>query len=295
MSNDNELEQDIYDSVLIDEEESTVESTEGAEEQPSGDEPDGQDGAVVDDEPDAGTPQEGGAAPESEKSTATALSPEAAAAIGAEIAKGMRQSTGEQQPAQRQPMTPEERDRLLKRVHVTDEILQRMGFEDPSDEQIIAFQELLDGVATHGYTMAEARMQMFQRQLNEQISPLQGAYQEYQRQQAEGMFYGKYPALKQFPIAVREAAKLVEPTKADGKPKTSQEVMEEVAASAIEVVKQFNPEFDLSKATHSAPSTAVKEQQGAVPTMAGTMQGGRSQGGVSSGGSKNNPDADIYS
>lgn len=218
------------------------------------------------------------------------LSEEAAKTIGAEIAKSIAPKQPQQAEEPPKKLTPEERDKLLKRVNVSSDLLQSLGFDEPTPEQIEAFQNFADNIAQHGYAMAAAQTQLVQRQFSEQITPVQQAVENYQRQQMEKDFFGKFPALQKFPTALRAAAERVEATDKSGNEKTLDQVYEEVAANAVNIIQEFNPEFDISKATPSAPSSQEK-----VPEMSTGMKGGRSQGGAGGKTSPNNPDADIYS
>lgn len=285
---DNESEdlQDIYglgeeldeDLDLDDSSESTDSEEEPSDEDSDDDEPeDTSDDDSADDEP---TPE-----------PSTKLAEDTAKAIGLEIAKAMgSQQKQEPAPAAPKKLTPEERDKLLRRVSVTTDLLQSLGFDQPTPEQVEAFQNFADGIAQHGYAMAAAQAQLIQRQLTEQITPVQQAVEAYQRQQMEKEFFGKFPALQKFPTALRAAAEHVQAVDETGNEKPLAQIYEEVAANAINIIREFNPEFDISKATPSAPSSRDK-----VPEMSTGMKGGRSQGGAGGKSSPNNPDADIYS
>jgi hypothetical protein len=205
----------------------------------------------------------------------------------------MQAAAPPQEPAAPPQLSQEDRDKVLKRVHATADVLTSIGITDPTPEQVEAAQNLFDGIAQHAYTMAEARTRLLQNDITQQVTPLNEMAMQYQRERAEQVFYTEYPALKEFPVAVQEAAKRVEPNDAAGVAKTDAQLVQEVAQVAEQFIKQFNPNFNLSTATPSAPGTS--SAPAAVPAMAAGITGGRSQGGASSGGADNNPDADIYS
>lgn len=214
------------------------------------------------------------------------LSPEAIQAIAAAAVPAPAPAVVTQ-PA---PMTTEEMDKILKPVKVTSETLAAFGFEEATEAQVQAFQNLADGISENAFSRANVALEFRSRSVNEAIAPVQEYIQAQQAQAQHQEFYGEYPALETFQPVVAAVAKSLNGQKPDGSWKTNAEVKAEVVQGTVALLQQSNITIDPKAAKPSAAAVPVTK----VPAPQARTVPGRS-GGDQSKTKNNNPDADIYS
>lgn len=198
-----------------------------------------------------------------------------------------------QQPRQQQ-LTPEQVNKYFAPYKVTKQSLERLGFEEPTDEQVAVMNELVKGSVTQAVTTMNTIMQARMSQINEQLSPIQQHFQQQEQQRQVQSFYQSYPGLQGHERVVQLAAQQVQTHNPDGSERTLAEVQKDIVTNSQQILKELGRQIDPTKAaTSNAPSNAPAQGVTPVPHMARTQGGGRSQGNRPK--PSTNPDADIYS
>lgn len=189
----------------------------------------------------------------------------------------------------RAAMTPEQIE-ALRPVRVNAQMLQAIGFEDPTPEQIKGFQMMLDATVVHAaHVAAYVNEQRIQEQVS-QFTPIVSRYQQQMQQEQTADFFKSNTDLEKYPRFVAAAASRVSPTKPDGSPKSYKEAADEVAT----LTRSMLSEVGINSSQANASPSAAPVQSG-VPSMPALSGSGRSTSGSSGTGKSNNPDADIYS
>lgn len=189
----------------------------------------------------------------------------------------------------RAAMTAEQIE-ALRPVRVNAQMLQAIGFEEPTPEQIKGFQAMLDATVVHAaHVAAYVNEQRIQEQVS-QFTPIVSRYQQQMQQEQTADFFKSNADLEKYPRFVAAAASRVSPTKPDGSPKSYKEAADEVAA----LTRSMLSEVGISSSQANANPSAAPVQTG-VPSMPSLSGSGRSTSGSSGTGKSNNPDADIYS
>jgi hypothetical protein len=189
----------------------------------------------------------------------------------------------------RAAMTPEQIE-ALRPVRVNAQMLQAIGFEEPTPEQIKGFQMMLDATVVHAaHVAAYVNEQRIQERVQE-FSPIVSRYQQQMQQEQTADFFKSNTDLEKYPRFVAAAASRVSPTKPDGSPKSYKEAADEVAT----LTRSMLSEVGINSSQANASPSAAPVQSG-VPSMPSLSGSGRSTSGSSGTGKSNNPDADIYS
>lgn len=197
-------------------------------------------------------------------------------------------------------ITPEERDNLLRRYKVSKDYLVKLGYAEPTDAQIAAYQEMSDKTAEHAYTMAELafqhKLQEMQQMMEQRFAPFQAYLQQQEYEQHKTQFFSKYPGLAgqdQLCGTIAESL-LRDPRVANMQ---ADQVYEAIAKNAELILKQVNPNFSLATPLDGSQGVGVVVPQGGVvPAMASRAPGGRSQGSAPAGASAGTSrDEAIYS
>lgn len=188
----------------------------------------------------------------------------------------------------RAALTPEQIE-ALRPVRVNAQMLQAIGFEEPTPEQIKGFQAMLDATVVHAaHVAAYVNEQRIQEQV-QQFAPIVSRYQQQLQQEQTASFFKANADLEKYPRFVAAAASRVSPTKPDGSPKSYKEAADEVAA----LTRSMLAEVGITSSQANANPSAAPVQTG-VPSMPSLSGSGRSTSGSSGTGKSNNPDADIY-
>lgn len=183
-------------------------------------------------------------------------------------------------------VTPEQLEEILKPVRVNAQMLEAMGFEDPSEEQIKAMQSLVNGITEHSTRLNNYIVQRRLQEINQQIQPIQSHMQMQAAQQAETRFYTEYKDLSEYKDIVQQVATNLSQTRPDLAQKDEKTVFNEVAKVTRDLLKRFNVQPPQSSATSPARN---------VPKPERTSSAGRSVSNYQPNASTNfNPDADIY-
>lgn len=197
----------------------------------------------------------------------------------------------QQQPQQQPQLSPEEFDRLTNRFKVSADLLRKIGFEEPTEDMVKGFQEIVDNSARHGFTMAatvlRGQVEAIKQELLNQVQPLQAYYQAQQAKQVEETFYSQNADLanhKEIVRVVAQAALKALPQDVD-----HVTAMKFVAEETRKILKSSGISVNTAPASGAAnPSAPVNN---GVPKMNTVHTGGRSQ---TPSNNSYNPDADIY-
>lgn len=212
------------------------------------------------------------------------------------------QTSPDQNQQQRQFSKEEIRQKLMERiqpVQVTPETLEQLGFVEPTEQQVKAFQTLLNQSNNQAVNTAKIMLEMQERKFQETLSPMQQYHeqlrqQENQRQaqEAEKSFYSEFNALQQYKPVVQAVAQRISEVDANGNPKTVKAIFKEVADNTVLALKEMGIEVQ-NVNQPATRSTAQRSQpvQSNVPNMASATRPGRSQ---VPNNSQANPDAAIY-
>lgn len=234
---------------------------------------------ILNDEPDAG------GAPDPTP-TPTPTPAFDAAALGKTFAAELATHFGKQAPVsaqpepKQQPLSPEERDRLLNVMQFDDGFLQKFGNIETQKE---AFAALRDGLIKHADTLAQVRMNLMQqameKQFEERFGPIQSHFERQQAEAAEQRFATSYPqlAVPAFkPIVDAVANQLISSGALQGK--TEKEAYSALASGVSAVIKQSNPAFELTTEA-SASQPQRKKTQANPNAIPATTPGGGGGGG----------------
>lgn len=232
---------------------------------------------------------------------AATVAPVTKVELSDEAIRKMEETYGKRNAAPvKREFTPEEMQKHFKPHVVTGDHLKAMGFENPTVEQIAAYQLQINGIVTQAITTSNTINQQAMQELVNRIAPIQEEMELQRAQKDEISFYGTYPGLDTHRTAVRMAALETTDKKADGTIKTLAEIQVEVATRAQVILKEFGQDVDITKAKPKAGKEGAPPKQAAtkpaVPKIASTSPPGKSQGmehkqEVTS---ANNPDAAIY-
>lgn len=84
----------------------------------------------------------------------------------------------------------------------TDQHLKSIGFEDPTPEQVAGFQNVINAVVKNAVSASAYMMKQQQERFESELTPVQQAVAEYQKQQAENSFKQTYPELEKYYDAI---------------------------------------------------------------------------------------------
>jgi hypothetical protein len=177
--------------------------------------------------------------------------------------------------------TQDEIDKMLNVWKPDASFLRKMGFAEPTAEQLSAINELRDNLVRQANTMSEARIQQLFTERQKEIDEVRGYIYEQRAQAATSAFFAKNPELKPYEEIVDAVSAKLD---ASGFKAPSQDkVFEEIARNTTEVLKRMNVKV---------------EKKGGKPTgnrmaqLAGGGQGGGDGGGK--GGGKRKPGMEIF-
>lgn len=217
--------------------------------------------------------------------------------LDAETIAALRGQRGEQrQERQEVQLTDQQRAeqarKMFNPVEVTPEVLQSLGFENPTPEQVKGFQGFANSVVKNAVSIAKVMIQRKEEEFQQMMGPLTEHYEKAQVAQTRSEFYGTFKHLEKYDKIVKAAAAEVNPKNADGSSKSKIQVFKEVAASTVATLKSLGVVVQTPNANHGA---AGNNQQRQVPNPNRSgAPAGRSGGDNRQGGKPNNPDADIY-
>lgn len=190
---------------------------------------------------------------------------------------------------QEEKMTPEQLRAAFNPVEVTEDTLKALGFAEPTREQVKGFQEFANATVKNAVSIARLLIQKETKRFEQAVVPLQGYYQEQQRNQAFQRFYTQHKDLAKFPQIVKIALNEVEPTNPDGSPMSEQQLFKAVAVASRKQLQNLGVKINQPNANHSAGNGKP------VPKANKFSSPGRSGGDQRSNNTRqNNPDADIY-
>lgn len=184
----------------------------------------------------------------------------------AELVKTVAQTT-QAQPTNSQPeLTEEEINRRLNVFIPTEQHLSDLLEGGP--KSVAAMKAIVDGIVKHATTVSWLQAQMMQKQINEQMQPLIGTYQEMQAERLRNEFFATYPELK-------EQTKLLQAVKAS--------LDQEGAFSGLDKKGVFDKIAQRAKEVLAASGIKPAPSGNAMPVLSrGSQHGaGAAQGGSS--------------
>lgn len=191
----------------------------------------------------------------------------------------------------RQPerqLTQEEIERTLNVWKPDVSFLRKLGFAEPTAEQLAAVHEMRDHLVRQANTMSEARFQQALSEFKGQLNELSGYVSEQRAAADERAFFSKYKELEPYSEIVEAVSRKLEDSgfKAHSKDK----VFEEIAKNTTEVLKRMN--IKVEKKTGAGSGTAGKGN-GRMAALAGGGQAGGGGGGDKA--AKKRPGMEIFS
>jgi hypothetical protein len=176
--------------------------------------------------------------------------------------------------------TQDEIDKMLNVWKPDASFLRKMGFTEPTAEQLTALNELRDNLIRQANTMSEARIQQLFSERQKEIDEVRGYISEQRAQAATSAFFTKNPELKPYEEIVDAVSAKLE---AGGFKASSQDkVFEEISKNTNEVLKRMN--IKLEKKTPNRGTSRMA-------TLAG---GGHGGGGGDKGGAKRKLGMEIF-
>lgn len=168
--------------------------------------------------------------------------------------------------------TQAEIDTLLNVWKPDTAFLKKLGFENPTADQLAAVHEMRDHLIRQANTMSEARVQQLLSKYEERLTEL-GSYVNEQRAAADvAAFYTTNPELKPYEEIVEAVSSKLESS--GFKANTKKEVFAEIAKSTKEVLKRMNVKVDEKK-----PGSSGQRAGSRMATLAGGGSGGGGKGG----------------
>lgn len=207
------------------------------------------------------------------------LDPESIAALRQQVAP---QAT----PSQPAGLDPAQIKAILNPVEITPDFVAKLSSEDPA-VRAQGFQELANATVKNAVSIAKVLIQQEAAKFSEVLTPITRQHEEVQLSQTKNEFFTAHKDLARYDKIVKMAAGEVNPLKADGSPKSKNEIFKEVADQTRSTLKSLG--INLSQPANPGAGGNV------VPKPNGVSPSGRS-GGDNNGqhGKGNNPDADIY-
>lgn len=209
--------------------------------------------------------------PPDQRPAPIALDQETLAQIMGQAMTQAQQAAAQQQ---QQPVYTEEDYRKMFNVYrVGADHLKAMGFPDPTDEQITAFNEVLQGLSRQSVTVAAYQLAMEQQRLQQQYAPVQQFVQAQQLEAQKQRFFEKHPDLKGLDLLLLKVKDSF--VKEGRRYKNEEEAFQAVANEARQIVKQTR---DAAGVAGTQPNPTKQ-----MTTLSGGGQGGagdtRSSGG----------------
>jgi len=174
-------------------------------------------------------------------------------------------------PETKQPekqYTPEEIEKILNVWKPDASFLKKMGFAEPTAEQLAAIHEMRDALVRQANTMSEARIQQLLTEREAEIQELRSYVSEQRAEATTKAFYTANPELEQYEEVVEAVSAKLE---SQGfKAPTQTKVFEEIAKNTHEVLKRMNVKVDKTKPAKPAGTR--------MASLAGGGQGGGEKG-----------------
>lgn len=206
----------------------------------------------------------------------------------------IRGTANQDQRDQTEPkLTPEQLEKLVNPVRVTDELVAAIGHEDPAVRGK-ALQQFADATVRNAVSLARLMIQRKEKEFEARLGPITQHHQQSQAQATKVAFYSQHKDLAKYEIIVKDAANEVEPIDpVTGREKSQTQIFKEVAAlTRVKLAKlgiKLQQQNNQPNANHGAGGGST------VPKPNRFSSSGRSGGDQHSGkGKPNNADADIY-
>ncbi len=197
---------------------------------------------------------------------------------------------GEQRGGAREEQTKQytqaEIEQLLNVWKPDASFLKKLGFPEPTAEQLAAVHEMRDHLIRQANTMSEARVQQLLGEYKSQLEELSTYVSEQRAQAATNSFFSQYSELKPYEEIVEAVSAKLE---ASGfKAPTQAKVFEEIAKNTTEVLKRMNVKIE--KKSGGGAGTGGNGQS----RMSRLTGGGQGGGGESGKGDKKRPGMEIF-
>lgn len=188
-------------------------------------------------------------------------------------------------PAQ---LTPEQVKALLNPIELTKEdAREAFGIEDASPQQLKALEKFLLKAVKHSTSLSRMVGDERVREVEHRLTPIQQQYEMQKQVEARNYLLSRHPVLADYEALVKVGANQISPTHPDGRSKTRDEVIDEIAIFVTDTMAKSG--VDIKTKSNASPAPVA----GAVPKMVQRSQPGRSVAGQPKG-KANNPDDDIY-
>jgi len=151
--------------------------------------------------------------------------------------------------------------------------LKKLGFAEPTAEQLAAVHELRDNLIKQANTMSEARVQQLLAERDKRIEEISGYVSEQRAEASVRAFYSKYGELEPYSEIVEAVSTKLEST--GFKAPTQAKVFEEIANQTNEVLKRMNIKVE-KKVAGVGGGTATGKNR--MASLASGGQGGGEKG-----------------
>ena len=179
-------------------------------------------------------------------------------------------------------------------VSVTREILEEMGYEDPSPKQIAAHQKMFQAAVTNAVRLSQIAFEQSMDPIRQQVEVLGHHVSTQQEKVAVETFYSQFEDLKPHSKIVDMVSKQV----ASDQQWLQGRSFADVAKRVADDTKALLAELGVGKSGQTSQSGANRgavSPKSAAPSMQTLGGSGRSSGKGSGGGNNSDPsDADIY-
>ncbi len=180
--------------------------------------------------------------------------------------------------AARQPerqMTQAEIETLLNVWKPDVSFLKKLGFAEPTAEQLTAVHEMRDNLIKQANTMSEARVQQLLGEYKGQLDELHTYVSEQKAQQTESSFYAANPELKKYEVVVSQVSQKLE--ESGFKAPTQKQVFEEIVKNTQAVLKEMGIVVEKGKGGGSGSGSAGRGGN-RMSQLTGGGQGGGGKG-----------------
>jgi hypothetical protein len=178
-----------------------------------------------------------------------------------------------EETTQQQPLSEEERDRLLgvwkPDNNYIGKLRRAITADDATEqERLEALVELRSGLMGQSQRYSDLRAQQLEQKLMQIVAPLLGHVQQNVQQKTEQEFYGEYSELKDYPEVVQAAALKLK--RAGVTYKTPAEGRKLLAEETAKILGKVNPGFKLSDRQQTQQPGQIA---GGMPQMASVSTG----------------------
>lgn len=197
------------------------------------------------------------------------------------------QAPAGQQQQQPQP-TEEELNQLLNIFKVDAAALQAMGIENPTEQQVAFYNNVVQGTAKQAVTLASYGFAHELNQLKAQYAPIVDFFRQQQMEAMKDRFFQKFPGLTGMePLLIKIRDHII----ASGRKfKDETEAFQAVHDEAIATAKQLGldvSKFTAQPAAGAAPAggaqTSAQPTPSTMPTLSRGGQGGAGEAGAGGG------------